>query len=100
MAAFLLACLGDPVGPSRTLIIRMTGPTLAVGAPGTPLPEPVMVQAVGGSGEPVPGAKVEWRVKGRGAEVARASAITDANGEASAQWVLGTVARDTQGLSV
>ncbi len=98
----LLGCLGDPLGPGGTLIVRRLSPSdsILVGAPGRPLPAPIVFQAVDGGGRPVPAATVVWTVVGTNGRVEQATGITDARGVVSAIWVLGTKAAETQGLSL
>ena len=97
----LTGCLGDPVGPGGTLVLRRLSPvdSVLVGAPGRPLPNTITFQAVDGDGRPVPGASIAWIVAGSNARVEQAPANTDARGQFSVLWVLGTKASDQQGLT-
>ena len=54
----LIGCLGDPVGPAGTLVVRRLAPldSVLVGAPGRPLPTAITFQVVDGNGRPVPAA--------------------------------------------
>src|SRR2546421_1154777 len=74
--------------------------TVMTGHPGEPLPQLIRVRAVGSGGEPIPAAKVQWTASGAGAQINESSPQTDANGYASARWVLGTRAADSQALEV
>ena len=96
----LVGCLGDPVGPGGTLVIRRLSPldSVFVGAPGRPLPTALLFQVVDGQGRPVPAGAVQWTVTGANAKVQQATGVTDARGEFSAVWVLGTRASDQQAL--
>src|SRR5919108_5293476 len=98
----LFGCLGDPVGPAGTLVVRRLAPldSVLVGAPGRPLPTPIAFQVVDGEGRPVPAAAVSWTIAGTNGRVDDAPATTDALGEVSAVWVLGTRAADVQSLTV
>lgn len=98
----LIGCLGDPLGPGGTLVLRRLSPldSVFVGAPGRSLPLAIAFQAVDGDGRPVPAAAVSWTVVGTNGRVEQASGSTDARGELSAVWVLGTQAAETQGLTV
>src|SRR5437016_3203771 len=98
----LIGCLGDPVGPAGTLVVRRLAPldSVLVGAPGRPLPTAITFQLVDGDGRPVPAAAVSWTLSGTNARVDGAPANTDSRGEVSAVWVLGTRAADAQALTV
>lgn len=98
----LIGCLGDPVGPAGTLVVRRLAPldSVLVGAPGRALPTAVTFQVVDGDGRPVPAAAVSWTLAGTNARVDDAPASTDSRGEVSAVWVLGTRAADAQTLTV
>ncbi len=98
----LIGCLGDPVGPAGVLVLRRLAPldSVLVGAPGRPLPAAITFQVVDGDGRPVPVAAVSWTLTGTNARVDDAPANTDARGEVSAVWVLGTRAADVQSLTV
>src|SRR5690242_10888232 len=96
------ACLGDPVGAGSLLLVPdLTTDSVISGHPGEALPQPVRIRAVtsnGGLG--IAAARVEWVTAGAGAKVQGASAQTDAEGYASAEWLLGTKATDQQTLNV
>src|SRR5207237_8298838 len=98
----LIGCLGDPVGPAGTLVLRRLAPldSVLVGAPGRPLPAAIPFQVVDGDRRPVPGAAVSWSLLGTNARVDGAPANTDSRGGVSAGWVPGTRAADAQRVSV
>jgi hypothetical protein len=98
----LIGCLGDPVGPAGTLVVRRLAPldSVFVGAPGRALPTAITFQVVDGDGRPVPAAAVSWTIVGTNGRVGDAPATTDARGEVSALWVLGTRAAEAQSLTV
>ena len=98
----LIGCLGDPVGPAGTLVLRRLAPldSVLVGAPGRPFPTAITFQVVDGDGRPIPAAGVSWTLVGTNARVDGAPANTDSHGEVSAVWVLGTRAADAQSLTV
>jgi len=98
----LIGCLGDPVGPRGTLVVRRLSPldSVFVGAPGRPLPTAITFEALDGDGRAIRGAVVQWTVTGTNGRVEQAPAATDARGQFSAVWVLGTRASDQQGLAV
>src|SRR5712691_4968863 len=98
----LIGCLGDPVGPRGTLVVRRLSPvdSVLVGAPGRPLPTAITFQVVDGDGKPVPAAAVVWTLVGTNGRLEEASGATDSRGQASALWVLGTKASEGQQLTV
>jgi hypothetical protein len=57
---------------------------------GSALPASLVVRVVDGSGNPVAAATVTWRVVSGGGSVVPASGPTDASGQASAAWTLGS----------
>src|SRR2546425_11402574 len=81
----LIGCLGDPVGPAGTLVLRRLAPldSVLVGAPGRPFPTAITFQVVDGDGRPVPAA-VSWTLAGTNARVDGASANTDSRRHVSA----------------
>src|SRR5437667_2564878 len=97
----LIGCLGDPVGPGGTLLVRRVSPldSVLVGAPGRPLPTAITFEAVDGDGRPVRGAGVVWTVAGTNGRVDQAPGVTDSRGQFSVVWVLGTRASEPQGLT-
>ena len=97
----LIGCLGDPVGPGGTLVVRRLSPvdSVLVGAPGRPLPTAITFQAVDGDGKPVPAAAVVWTLVGTNGRLEEASGATDSRGQATALWVLGTKASEGQQLT-
>ena len=97
----LIGCLGDPVGPRGTLVVRRLSPldSVLVGAPGRPLATAITFEAVDGDGRPVPGAVVVWTVAGTNGRLDEAAGATDSRGQARALWVLGTKASEGQQLT-
>jgi len=97
----LNGCLGDPVGPGGTLLVRRISPldSVLVGAPGRPLPTAITFEAVDGENRPVRGAAVVWTVAGTNGRVDQAPGVTDGRGQFSVVWVLGTRASDAQSLT-
>src|SRR5256886_10487301 len=98
----LIGCLGDPVGPAGTLVVRRLAPvdSVLVGAPGRPLSAAITFRVLDGAGRPVPAAAVSWTIAGTNARVDGAPANTNARGEVSAVWVLGTRAAEAQSLTL
>jgi hypothetical protein len=84
---FLLAGLAACATLDRITKVSGDG---QIGAPGAPLPEPLLVCVTDMNGTPRPGVAVNFRVTtGQGA-VSPAAATTDANGHASTTLTLGT----------
>src|SRR6266571_1214865 len=95
------ACLDDPVGPGALrLVSDLSTDSLIAGHPGEALPQAVRIRAVTSAGTPIRAARVEWTPSGTGSHIQQVSNETDAHGYASAAWVLGTQARDSQTLDV
>lgn len=61
------------------------------GVPGSQLPEPLVVRVTDGAGNAVSGAAVTWIVTGGGGTLAPPTSTTDAAGNASSIWTLGSV---------
>jgi hypothetical protein len=83
-----VASAGAPAG---TLLIARGGNGQG-GHPGTVLPQPVKVGLVLPDGRPVIGAVIAWSVGATGGSVTPATSVTDALGEATAQWTLPAMA--------
>jgi len=60
-----------------------------VGTPGSPLGQPLIVQVTDGEGNPLPGQPVSWIVAGGGGAIDPASANSNEEGFAFAEWILG-----------
>jgi hypothetical protein len=83
-----VASSGVPSG--ATLVVRAgDGQT---GTVGTTLAQPVKVALLLPDGRPVVGAVIAWSMGSMGGNVSSATSVTDANGEATVQWTLPTVA--------
>lgn len=68
---------------------------------GQALPQPVDVQVTDGAGTPIQGVVVTWTVLSGGGTVSTATSATDANGDATVVWTLGSVAgTQTLGASI
>ena len=105
--AALTACGGDSTGgggggggggshaPTAVSASAGAGQT---GAVATALPGPLTVHVTDSQGRAVSGATVSWSVTSGGGSVNPASTATDANGNASTTWTLGTTA-GTQAVS-
>jgi len=102
LVAALAACIGDPVGPG-VLAVTVEGAALDsvwIGAPGESLANPIRLRVTDGSGNAIPGSSILWTAVGRDAQVKGAVSISNAAGEASASWWLGTNAAQEQQLQV
>ena len=75
---------GNPAG------VRIVSGNEQVGAPGTALPQPLVVEVVDGSNNPVVGVAVTWVMTAGGGSLDPATGTTDENGRASTSWTLGS----------
>lgn len=97
-----LACGGDDLVlpeegvPADITIIGGNNQTATVGAE---LPEPLAVRVVDGEGRAVQGAAVSFTVVAGGGSVSPGSGSTNANGEVSTTWTVGTGAGAQQVLA-
>ncbi len=83
----------NSVAPLVATAITATAATNGqTGTIGSVLAQPVAVNVVDQNGAPLANATVNWTVESGGGSVASASGFTDANGNASVAWTLGTVA--------
>ena len=85
------SCGGDdlviPAGPSSSLeLMEGNGQK---GAPGIPLPEPLIVRLTDEEGVGIPNRTVVWTVSSGGGTISPSTGMTDAEGFASAEWTLG-----------
>jgi hypothetical protein len=74
---------------SGVLIVSGDG---QIATPGATLPLPLVVQVVDEASNPVVGAAVTWVVTAGGGTIDPATGPTDANGQASTTWTLGSTA--------
>ena len=87
-----LACGGsDLVLPTDGAIaqIEMVQGDEQVGAPGAPLEDPLIVRVTDSAGTPLPGQAVIWSVGEGGGAVDPATASSNSEGLAFAEWILG-----------
>src|SRR5436190_4134036 len=100
-ALMLAACLGDPVGPGimSISIDGGTADTLWNGSPGELMPI-IRVRVRDEQGRPVPAAAIRWEAFGKLAALESMQTQTDAAGEATAVWRLGTDAAEQQRLQI
>lgn len=78
----------DPTSVAAAKIIAVTSPTVfgIRGAVAAPSPR---IRVVDATGNGMPLQRIRFAVRSGGGSIARADTITDANGEASADWILG-----------
>src|SRR2546430_10507143 len=98
----ILACLGDPVGPS-TLMVSLQGAsadTVWAGAPGEAMPRVVRLRISDDGGHPIAAASIVWESDGVNSHVTSAATRSDSRGDAGATWILGTNAAEQQTLHV
>src|SRR3954470_14389855 len=96
-AVAALACGGEdlvlPTDGSPTVSaaeLQMVTGDNQVGAPGSPLSQPVMVKLLDQDGNPMPDQRIAWVISTGGGTVVPQSPTTDGNGMASATWTLGS----------
>jgi hypothetical protein len=85
-----LGCGGDeePSGPPAPTSITLVSGGSQTGPVGTGLPLPVVVRISAGS-QPLAGARVSFAASTGGGSLSPSSVTTDANGTATANWILG-----------
>jgi hypothetical protein len=76
-------------GETAPLLQKVSGDSQSAQA-GQKLAAPLVVRAVDAAGRPLRGIKLNWRVLAGGGSVLRGAGRTDADGTASAEWVVGT----------
>jgi len=95
-AAALAACHKDasPVSPPTPASIAPTqGSSAQTATVGQALPSAVTVTVLDASGTPLSGVGVAWTILAGGGSLSATSATTNADGQATVTWTLGTVAR-------
>ncbi len=96
-----LGCGGEgtteppPEDPRATRAVVASGDA-QTGTVGQALSAPLIVQINDQSGSPMSGVSVSFTVSAGGGEVSNTSGTTDASGQASTNWTLGTAAGSTQ----
>lgn len=92
LLAVLLSCTGDSpteTGRAPAQFQAASGSGQA-GTVGTALPAPLVVRTTDARGRAMRGVAVTWTTSNGGGTLSAASGVTDAAGEARAQWTLGT----------
>jgi hypothetical protein len=87
------------VAQVATTINKSTGDA-QLGTVGVALATPLTVHLLDAGGSAIPGAPVAFTVASGGGSLAGAATTTNASGDATAGWTLGTVAGSVQGVSV
>jgi subtilisin family serine protease len=92
-AGVVLAACGSSNEPSRTpsAIVVVSGNNQTAGA-GAVLPQPLVVQVSDRQGDGLAGVEVAFAVTAGGGTVQSATATTNAQGQASTTWTMGTAA--------
>ncbi len=83
------ACPGVIVLAGRPATLLALSGNDQSGVVGAQLPQDLIVQVLDALGNPVSGAQLTWEVIAGGGTLPAAAAVTDPNGAAEAQWVLG-----------
>src|SRR5262245_17166479 len=92
-AALALGCGGSDLtlpGDGRPAQLAVVTGNEQTGAPGQPLPQPLVVRATDAAQAPVSQVRIAFVVTAGGGHTVPDTATTDADGRASAQWTLGT----------
>src|SRR5215203_6114379 len=98
LAGYTAACVNDGVSPSAIKPARLEAMAAVTRASvvGTSIPGALAVKVTDSTGKPVANAAVAFAVTlGNGATTPRV-ALTNANGEATATWTLGTIVGPNQ----
>ncbi|MGI8498700.1 MAG: Ig-like domain-containing protein [Gemmatimonadaceae bacterium] len=91
LATMLAACSSSgSTGPQVATSLRKVSGDLQMGAAGSDLTNPLVVQVKDQSGQPMAGVTVTWAVTAGGGSVSRSSTVTDATGVAQVTWTLGS----------
>jgi F420-0:gamma-glutamyl ligase len=77
-------------GLTATTITANAATNAQTGVVGTALAQPVAVIVADQNGAPLANATVNWAVTAGGGSVASSTSVTDANGNATVVWTLGT----------
>lgn len=94
------ACDDDPTGSGPPAAVTLASGGDQAGPAGQPLASPVVIRVTDDDGDPVRGVEVRFVVTAGGGGVDPGVDSTDAQGQASALWRLGTAAADSQRLQV
>src|SRR5688572_4385294 len=93
MAFILAACSGgDSTAPkvSKPANVTVVSGTAQNVQAGQPLPAPLVVQVTDASNQPVSKARVQFTINSGGGTLSQAADTTDASGNASVTWTVGT----------
>jgi len=94
---FLGACdnkfdFANVIVPVASTLTVVAGSNNQVGIAGQALPVPITVHVLDQNGNPIPGAVVSWTIIGASGSVSSPTSTTNASGDASVIWTLGTLA--------
>jgi adhesin/invasin len=92
---FLGACddkfdFSNVIVPVASTLTVVAGSDNQVGIAGQPLPVPITVHVLDQNGNPIPGAVVSWTIIGASGSVSSPTSTSNASGDASVIWTLGT----------
>ena len=95
---FLGACdnkfdFANVIVPVASTLTVVAGSNNQVGIAGQALPVPITVHVLDQNGNPIAGAVVSWTIIGASGTVSSPTSTTNASGNASVIWTLGTLAR-------
>ena len=82
----------NSVAPSATAVTVVAATNGQTAVVGTALAQPVGVLVVDQNGAPLPNATVTWTIESGAGSVASSTSTTDANGNATVVWTMGTIA--------
>ena len=89
-ATILAACTEDSTsGPTLASLVLVSGSN-QFGPIGSTLPQPLVIRVEDQGGQPIAGVTVTWQVTAGGGSVNPSQSVTDASGEASTSWRLGS----------
>jgi len=93
---FLGACddkfdFSNVITPVASTLAVVAGSNNQVGIAGQPLPVPITVHVLDQNGNSIAGAVVSWTIIGASGSVSSPTSTTNASGDASVIWTLGTV---------
>jgi hypothetical protein len=92
-AALAVACGSTaPDGPGAPVLVAVTSGNAQTAAVGTPLASPLVVTVTDVQARPVPNVVVTWNIAQGNGAVSPATSTTDAEGQASATFTVGTQA--------
>ena len=93
IAGIILTACGDSSAPNvaRAAKVTVVSGTPQIAQAGQPLQAPLVVNVIDASNQPVSNALVFFTIKSGGGQLSQATDTTDASGNASVTWTVGTV---------